>query len=265
MTCTYCRAQNQDDDHRCHRCGRRLGEYAPVIRGSAVPEVHREAAPAPKRPALEIVPPPGTPRRIERHDLEIQGSLFGPVEVPRHAPPAARTEVVRQVRPRRTKIEHPTLDFNAPSPHALKTSVESAIYCNAEAAPASYRAMAAIIDTAIGLAGVGAFMATFHLAGYEFDWTLKTLQMLGAATLLILLLYRALFNLGNGDTIGLRLTRLRLIHYDGRPATRSERFYRMVGGILSAGAIGMGLVWSLVDEEHLTWHDMMSKTFPTLR
>src|SRR6202041_3046551 len=26
---------------------------------------------------------------------------------------------------------------------------------------------------------------------------------------------------------------------------------------------GLGLVWALVDEENLTWHDHISKTFPT--
>ena len=28
---------------------------------------------------------------------------------------------------------------------------------------------------------------------------------------------------------------------------------------------GLGLLWSLADEESLTWHDHMSKTFPTIR
>ena len=168
-------------------------------------------------------------------------------------------------RPRRAKIEHPTLDFNAQSAHALKTSVEASIYCNAEAAPVPYRMMAAIIDTAIGLAGVGVFAATFHLAGYEFPLTKQTGWVLGATTLLITLLYRTLFGLGGGDTIGLRLTRLRLVNFDGRPANRQERLFRLAGGIVSTSAIAIGLAWALVEEEHLTWHDLMSKTFPTLR
>lgn len=267
MICVYCRAQNQDDDHRCHRCGRRIsGEPTPVIRGSAVPEVHREAAPeALKRPTLAIVPPPSAPRRTEHRQPVIQGSLFGPVEInrqaeskPEHARPSAP-------RPRRAKIEHPTLDFSAQGGHALKTSVEATIYCNAEAAPVAYRVMAAIIDTAIGLAGAGVFVATFNLAGYEFAWTRQTAWILGAATLMITLLYRTLFSLGCGDTIGLRLTRLRLVNFDGRPASRRERLYRLAGGMVSSSAIAIGLLWALVEEERLTWHDLMSKTFPTLR
>jgi uncharacterized RDD family membrane protein YckC len=268
MICTYCRAQNEEDDHRCHRCGRRVSGDAPaVIRGSAVPEVHREPAPqAPRRPVLEIVPPSVAPQRTERREPLIQGSLFGPVEIPRNGraprPQAARPAAPR---PRRAKVEHPTLDFSAQSAHALKTSVEASIYCSAEAAPVPYRIMAAIIDTGIGLAGAGVFAATFHLAGYDFEWTRQTAWVLGAATLIITLLYRTLFSLGCGDTVGLRMTRLRLVNFDGRPANRRERFYRLAGGMVSSSAIAMGLLWALVEEEHLTWHDLMSKTFPTLR
>ena len=240
----------------------------PIVRGSAVPEVRRDAAPpAPKRPTLEIVPPPAAPRTAERREPLIQGSLFGPVEIARETPAQPRPHPVRQAaqRPRRGKVEHPTLDFSAQSAHALKTSVEASIYCNAEAAPAAYRVMAAMIDTVIGLVGVAAFVATFHLSGYDFEWTRQTGWVLGAATLIIALLYRTLFSLGGGDTIGLRMTRLRLVNFDGRPANRRERFNRLAGGMVSTCAIGMGLLWALVEEEHLTWHDLMSKTFPTLR
>jgi len=28
---------------------------------------------------------------------------------------------------------------------------------------------------------------------------------------------------------------------------------------------GLGLLWAVADEENLTWHDHISKTFPTIR
>ncbi len=34
--------------------------------------------------------------------------------------------------------------------------------------------------------------------------------------------------------------------------------------MLSLFAGGIGLVWSLVDEDGLTWHDHISATFPTI-
>jgi hypothetical protein len=39
---------------------------------------------------------------------------------------------------------------------------------------------------------------------------------------------------------------------------------RQLAGLLSVVSAGLGLVWALVDEENLTWHDHISKTFPTV-
>jgi hypothetical protein len=38
---------------------------------------------------------------------------------------------------------------------------------------------------------------------------------------------------------------------------------RQLASVLSLISAGLGLVWALVDEENLTWHDHISKTFPT--
>ena len=43
------------------------------------------------------------------------------------------------------------------------------------------------------------------------------------------------------------------------------RIVRQFAGILSLASAGVGLLWALVDEESLTWHDHISKTFPTTR
>ena len=59
-----------------------------------------------------------------------------------------------------------------------------------------------------------------------------------------------------------RLMRL-TVRADGRNPNREQRVYRMAAGCLSVMAAGLGLMWALVDEESLTWHDHISKTFPT--
>jgi hypothetical protein len=43
----------------------------------------------------------------------------------------------------------------------------------------------------------------------------------------------------------------------------SKRALRQMVSLLSLLSAGLGLVWALVDEENLTWHDHISKTFPT--
>jgi hypothetical protein len=56
-----------------------------------------------------------------------------------------------------------------------------------------------------------------------------------------------------------------LINFDGFPPDGRARALRLMGGWISILSGGLGLVWALLDEEGLTWHDHMSKTFPTLR
>jgi hypothetical protein len=53
------------------------------------------------------------------------------------------------------------------------------------------------------------------------------------------------------------------VDFDGREPDRDRRGMRQVAGLLSLISAGLGLVWALVDEEKLTWHDHISKTFPT--
>jgi hypothetical protein len=53
------------------------------------------------------------------------------------------------------------------------------------------------------------------------------------------------------------------VDFDGRRPDREQRGVRQVAGLLSLLSAGLGLVWALVDEEKLTWHDHISKTFPT--
>ena len=40
---------------------------------------------------------------------------------------------------------------------------------------------------------------------------------------------------------------------------------RTIGACVSVIAVGIGFAWALVDEERLTWHDYISKTFPSPR
>ena len=67
------------------------------------------------------------------------------------------------------------------------------------------------------------------------------------------------------ETIGMRMTGLRLIDFDGLQPGRRDRVLRSLAACLSFCAGGIGLLWALVDEEKLAWHDHMSKTFPTFQ
>ena len=108
--------------------------------------------------------------------------------------------------------------------------------------------------------------SVFYICGGEFEKiNLYTGLAFGGAFLCVALFYGLLWVLAGSETAGQRWTNLRLINFDGSPIDRRERGIRFAAACLSLCSVGLGLLWSLADEESLTWHDHMSKTFPTIR
>lgn len=240
----------------------------PVQMTAAVPELETVEMPAPPplplRPQLVTEPPPkrsGPPSA----QTAFQASLFGPMEAVRpQQPQQTAPQPRRQVnRVRRDNSRQQTLDLQ--DNLILKTSIEASVYCGAPVAIAAHRVTAAGIDAALAVVALGVFLATFHFAGAEIVLTKDTLPYYFACAALISLFYRVLFCIANRDTPGVRWTGLRVLDFDGRTPTRKQRWYRLLGGFVGAIAAGIGLIWAIFDEEKLTWHDHMSKTFPTPR
>ncbi len=69
----------------------------------------------------------------------------------------------------------------------------------------------------------------------------------------------------SNSTPGLRWLGIRLVDFNGAPASRDRRLLRVLGTITSALALGLGFLWALADEEGLTWHDRISRTCLTMR
>jgi uncharacterized RDD family membrane protein YckC len=72
--------------------------------------------------------------------------------------------------------------------------------------------------------------------------------------------YEFLFVVYTGSTPGLRLARLRLTRFDGSPTNRRVRRWRVLASYLSAFSLGLGYLWSVLDEDSLCWHDRMTRT-----
>lgn len=124
---------------------------------------------------------------------------------------------------------------------------------------------AAAVDSVLALAALAVFAGIFYFAGADVVLTKQTVPFYAAAAFLIVLFYRALFCIANQDTPGVRWTGLQILDFDGRVPTRRQRWHRLLGGVVGSIAAGIGLIWAIFDEERLTWHDHMSKTFPTPR
>jgi len=73
--------------------------------------------------------------------------------------------------------------------------------------------------------------------------------------------YQYLLVVYSGSTPGLRLAKLELDRFDGSPAGRRLRRWRVLASFLSALSLGMGYAWVFLDEDALCWHDRITKTY----
>ena len=141
--------------------------------------------------------------------------------------------------------------------------MKTVIYCDAPVALPLHRLMAAAADASMVLTALGLFLAVFFLSGGDIVLSKENAPFLLGAPLGIAVFYRLLWYMANTDTPGMRFAGLRLVNFDGRSPGLEERGLRQAAGALSILSAGLGLVWAMVDEENLTWHDHISKTFPT--
>lgn len=63
-----------------------------------------------------------------------------------------------------------------------------------------------------------------------------------------------------GQTLGMRPWRLKVVGADGGPASVRALSIRYGVATLSLLAAGLGFLWSLVDRERRTWHDLAAGT-----
>ena len=287
MECRYCQAMNADEDHRCSRCARRLrmtpvytgsSAAAPALRYESESIIARESGPMSKSTsgsgaglAVEPVLPP-----LTRKPITYQPSLFTSRELPRVVPfetiaPGSLEPPTRKTAPSKPRARNrrvipgqQSLEF-APAAGSGRYArpSEGAIYCDAPVAIAAHRAMAVALDASIILIGIALMGVTFYLAGGTVVVNSKTLPLLIGVAAVVTFFYKLLWCMANGDSAGMKWTRLALVNFDGQKPTRTQRMHRLAAGALSLCAAGLGVLWALVDEETLSWHDHISRTFPT--
>jgi uncharacterized RDD family membrane protein YckC len=124
----------------------------------------------------------------------------------------------------------------------------------------SRRIFAGAID-ALFVAGATAIFGYMFL---RFNSSLPQIRLaaeVGAALAMTLwFAYQASFLIFCGTTPGLRATRLKISRFDGGPASRNLRRWRVVASALSFVSLGLGYAWSFLDEDQLSWHDRITKT-----
>ncbi|HLJ14144.1 MAG TPA: RDD family protein [Bryobacteraceae bacterium] len=164
---------------------------------------------------------------------------------------------------RRPLTDQQMLDFMPPSQDRQAAIADPVVACGIPVAGRIHRMLANVLDISMVVMALGLFLLVFSLGGGDVVLNRQTLPLFAFITVVLGLFYRFLFCFSGADTPGMRWAQLRLMNFDGYTPSHEQRTYRLLGSCLSLLAAGLGLLWALVDEETLTWHDHMSKTFPT--
>jgi uncharacterized RDD family membrane protein YckC len=130
-----------------------------------------------------------------------------------------------------------------------------------ESAPIGLRLMVTLVNSALI---VGAFLAVALVALVHASEmpTLHTLVVDAVGGLLLSgAVYLQMFYVLGKSTPGMKYAHLRLVTLDGDVPSRAQRLARLASVLFSILPLGLGLVWFLFDEDHLCWHDRLSRTY----
>jgi hypothetical protein len=275
MHCKFCGFGNGADDHRCLRCGRRIGIAI------AAPAEFSGANALALAPDFEVpvfeVPAFGgnetqrdqprlfksAPRNVIAFD-ELRRRLTGKSVQPQAAPPSRRSSAPVS----RAISEQTSMDFVPHNPFAqrvLKTAVPAQIYCEQPVATPTHRFVASLLDFSMILLAFGLFLGAAELTGGSLGEGKWFWIAVASALALISMFYGLIWAIIGRETAGMHWTDLQLITFDGFPVDARSRASRFASTWLSFCSGGLGLIWAVADEENLTWHDHISKTFPTIR
>jgi len=128
-------------------------------------------------------------------------------------------------------------------------------------APLSLRLMATVVDTAliVGLVGAAAALVAGSMAH---PLAMKVAEVAAIAALLMTgLLYNALFLALGKATPGMMYARISLCTFDDECPSRAQMRGRLGAMLLSLLPVGLGMVWAVFDDDHLCWHDRLSRTY----
>jgi uncharacterized RDD family membrane protein YckC len=178
--------------------------------------------------------------------------------------------------------ELPTLHCADPDPaSALPVSLQPIVISGRsaelrprpDAAPISRRLLAATLDGSLVLVAFATFTAGFALTTGAPAGGVPSLiageigvagSCLAAATALgfLYILYHMLFCSLTVGTPGMRCARIALCTFSDENPTRAAMRRRVAALLLSACALGLGLLWIAIDEDRLGWHDRITGIYP---
>jgi uncharacterized RDD family membrane protein YckC len=216
------------------------------------------------------------PRRVEgpfaaQHEQDMQLSIFEVEPEAISIDPVSADTMNPESAPTWMSAEWSGMELDEHPVHALHNDVQLEYFEEPVAvavknraiyqAPLSLRAMAAIVDGSLVLAALSA--VTWEVASHSRSLPGMRAAEMGAGIGLLLMsaLYLGLFNALGQGTPGMRYARIALSTFEGEIPSRKMRFNRLAALILSVLPVGVGMLWSIFDEDRLSWHDRLSGTY----
>ncbi len=223
------------------------------------PEPEEEPKPAPILETAKLIFFPKPPVFQDYRPDELAEPVF---ETPRilEAPEHVEGETVAI--PLADISLHPEVPEDLCVPHA-----EPAPELPFRVAPMAQRIFAEICDSLLVLVASG----MFGIIVAKLNPNALTLEKHALVGVLVLVpavlwsIYKYLFLVHGGKTIGMQMARLRLVYFDGYAPARVPRRFRALAMLVSIFPLGLGLLWSFVDPDTLCWHDRISRTYMTAR
>jgi uncharacterized RDD family membrane protein YckC len=128
-------------------------------------------------------------------------------------------------------------------------------------APLGLRLAAVAVDGAlIAAALLGSALVAATCIGHSLPAEIARISAL-LGFLLAYLLYQSMFFILDEATPGMRSSGLLLCTFDGSNPTRAQMRLRLIALLLSVLPVGLGIAWILIDDDHLCWHDRLSRTY----
>ena len=128
-------------------------------------------------------------------------------------------------------------------------------------APLGLRVLASAIDGMIIVAAAALFGFIFWKVAAVRPPLVQLLGLGVGIPALFWAAYQYLLIVFSASTPGLRVAGLELTRFDGTPAGRSLRRWRVLASYLSGVSLGMGYAWVFLDEDALCWHDRITHTY----
>ncbi len=128
-------------------------------------------------------------------------------------------------------------------------------------APLQLRSMALLCDAGLVLAALVVFAGIFAKVAGQVPGGWSGLAALAVAALVLHVCYGLLFFCFGDQTPGMRYARIGFCTFTDENPSRAALRKRVLLQLLALAPFGMGVLWALLDEDGLGWHDRLSRMY----